>query len=300
MVAEKGPGVKIDTWSALYAEYAILMLMKPYRPLTHTKLDAIADALAVGGPWPGYPLQRMYIDTPGFVAQSSSLFVPEGPWHIHGHANREMARLELLDKEIPTVQAIASATQQAHWAKVGFLADQYGRPVHPYWKQLLTDRRIGLPTGIGMFYRYGPNRSVDSVVYTYTNSNEPTFLLVRQAATGKWGLPGGFVDASDGSLENAARREIAEETGLADLKGVAEVIIQALPMRRRDTLHAWSETVVFVIHADQRYLRTAPLQAGDDADAVGWFTEQEMAQLAMQDTHPPYITYARQFLRLQH
>jgi 8-oxo-dGTP pyrophosphatase MutT (NUDIX family) len=41
----------------------------------------------------------------------------------------------------------------------------------------------------------------------------PCFLLIRDPY-GNWGLPKGHVEDADASLEDAARREVSEETGL--------------------------------------------------------------------------------------
>jgi 8-oxo-dGTP pyrophosphatase MutT (NUDIX family) len=41
----------------------------------------------------------------------------------------------------------------------------------------------------------------------------PRFLLIRDPY-GNWGLPKGHVEDADASLEDAARREVSEETGL--------------------------------------------------------------------------------------
>ena len=49
-------------------------------------------------------------------------------------------------------------------------------------------------------------------------------LLVHHARLGIWVQPGGHVDPADGSLLDAARREILEETGLSAIHPVSEAI----------------------------------------------------------------------------
>src|SRR6266436_8106222 len=60
--------------------------------------------------------------------------------------------------------------------------------------------------------------TVDCVVFGY-DEGELKVLLIQRALEpfkGKWALPGGFVHV-DETLDEAARRELAEEAGLKDV-----------------------------------------------------------------------------------
>ena len=62
-----------------------------------------------------------------------------------------------------------------------------------------------------------PAVTVDIVLLRWRSSSPLEVLLIRRGRApfaGTWALPGGFVDAME-DLEDAARRELAEETGLA-------------------------------------------------------------------------------------
>lgn len=58
-------------------------------------------------------------------------------------------------------------------------------------------------------------------------------LLVHHAKLGRWLQPGGHVDPADHSLEGAARRELEEETGLAQVEslGLFDLDVHRIPER---------------------------------------------------------------------
>lgn len=265
-----------------------------YPPLSSSHLDDIARRLAAMQ-LPGYPPchERLFMHMPGLRLEERILIVPEGPWHITNHPNRQGVDPALLD---PEAAEQVSAERRAAWQTKGLAIDHLGRPIHPYWRQLLRDSRIGLPTGIGMFYRYGPNPIVDSVVYRWKGKT-PEFLLIRQKTSGKWGLPGGFIDAADTSVEAAARRELREESGLDGLEGQGEILWHGLPLRSRDTLNAWTEITVFLFHPDQYDSSGSELVAGDDADRARWVSQSTAASLDLLDTHMAYLALALPRLR---
>ena len=101
-------------------------------------------------------------------------------------------------------------------------------------------------------------------------------LLVRRAikpALGLWTVPGGFVNAWEDPAK-AAARECSEETGLT-----------VSPSKLLDLVpsHEYPGGAGFVIFY-RGQVTSGEMQAGDDADAVGWFGPDELPNIAFEAT----------------
>jgi 8-oxo-dGTP diphosphatase len=105
-------------------------------------------------------------------------------------------------------------------------------------------------------------------------------LLVRrggQPSAGKWSLPGGLVDLGE-RLEDAIRRELAEECGLeVCLLGVAGVVERVV----RDEAGRVRYHYVLVDYAARA--DRAEARAGSDAAEVRWVPVAEVDRLDVTD-----------------
>lgn len=111
-----------------------------------------------------------------------------------------------------------------------------------------------------------PVPTVDIIIETTRTDGQTGIVLIkRRNPPYGWALPGGFVDYGE-SLEEAARREAAEETSLK-IKLVQQFHTYSAP-NRDPRLH--TITTVFIAHA------TGEPQARDDAADIGVFTQEEI------------------------
>ncbi len=118
-----------------------------------------------------------------------------------------------------------------------------------------------------------PALAVDIALF-YRSENRIEVLLIRRGREpfkGRWAFPGGFVD-KDESLDDAASRELFEETGLS---GIHLEQIGAFGDPGRDP-RGHTVSVAFAAVLDHRPAACA----ADDAADAGWHSTRRPPKLA--------------------
>lgn len=124
-------------------------------------------------------------------------------------------------------------------------------------------------------YKYPrPALTVDCVVFGLDDEDLKVLLIQRKQPpfAGSWALPGGFVDM-DETLDEAARRELREETNLST-SYLEQLYTFGAPDRDP------RERVVSVAYYALVNLRDHEIRAASDAQNVGWFSVDELPTLA--------------------
>jgi 8-oxo-dGTP diphosphatase len=134
-----------------------------------------------------------------------------------------------------------------------------------------------------------PALTVDCVIFGFDDADLKVLLIERDLPPfrGKWALPGGFVHV-DETLDEAARRELVEETALK------EVFLEQLYTfgnLKRDP----RERVVSVAYFALVALHQHVPRAATDARAALWFGVSELPSLAFD--HAQIVAAAVQRLR---
>jgi len=134
-----------------------------------------------------------------------------------------------------------------------------------------------------------PALTVDCVVFGY-DSEELKVLLIQRGLepfAGKWALPGGFVHL-DETLDDAARRELREETNVSDLYLEQLYTFGAVARDPR-------ERVVSVGYYALVDLFHHKLNAATDARDTAWFAVDDTPPLSFD--HEQILVMAHQRLR---
>lgn len=149
-----------------------------------------------------------------------------------------------------------------------------------------------------------PSVTVDLVVFTMSHETLNLLLIQRGTAPylGHWALPGGFVNVGNGhteqgeSIEDAAHRELEEETGLPRrtvyLKQLKTFGAPYRDPRERVITVAWTALVP--------PNRIREIRGGSDAKTAAWYAVNKLPSLAFD--HLDIVEEAIQHLRqtLQH
>ena len=144
-----------------------------------------------------------------------------------------------------------------------------------------------MPRGKYVYEYPRPAVTVDIVIVT--REKKPRVLLVRrrhEPYQGLWATPGGFIEM-DESLDDAARRELFEETGVR-LKKLVQLHTFGDP--KRDP-RGRNIAVAYLALVEPDDLDPC---AGDDAAEVGWFSLARPPKLAFD--HKDILAAARKYL----
>ena len=129
--------------------------------------------------------------------------------------------------------------------------------------------------------------TIDIVAFCNSDNKINVLLIKRKndPFKGQWAIPGGFVDENE-NLENAAKREFAEETGIK-VKTIEQV--RAFGEPGRDP-RGRIISIAFLSWLDCK----EELVAGDDAAEAKWFKLEELPDLAFD--HAEIIKAAENYL----
>jgi len=129
-----------------------------------------------------------------------------------------------------------------------------------------------------------PSVTVDLVIFTVIDSDLKVLLIKRGGHPYKdcWAVPGGFVKVGDGyddqgeSLEEAAERELVEETGIEVTKH--EVYLEQLYTFGKPGRDPRMRVISVAYYALVRPGLAHVVQAGTDASEAEWVSVNEMGE----------------------
>jgi 8-oxo-dGTP diphosphatase len=136
-----------------------------------------------------------------------------------------------------------------------------------------------------------PSVTVDVVIFSILEEDLKVLLIKRKIwpCEGMWAIPGGFVQMAE-SLEAAAHRELAEETGVTSESAYLEQLYTFGQPDRDPRTRVITVAYFALVSAD----KINP-HATSDAEDVGWFSVYKLPPLAFD--HADILNYALTRLR---
>jgi len=136
-----------------------------------------------------------------------------------------------------------------------------------------------------------PSVTVDVVIFSILDDQLIVLLIKRKIwpHEGMWAIPGGFVEMEE-SLDNAAYRELAEETNVTAEQVYLEQLYTFGEPGRDPRTRVITVTYFALVGADK-----VDPQAADDAEDVCWYSVYDLPSLAFD--HAEILDYALTRLR---
>lgn len=261
--------------------------------------DAELRELAHDEPLPGYPemSDRWRISTKKWddMDETGVITVPDGPWNITNHPDREGMRteeLELADEHT------VDPRQTAKWRAEGLLVSDRGFPIHPLGRLGVTGTLengtlpIGMATGLGRHLQPGPI-AIGNLAVSRGDEDDLEYAVVSTPRRTKNGVkyrlsfPGGYAKPGE-TVEEACLREGDEEANLgviAEITGnplgsIVRRIVKLSPsLGGPNTLNAWlDEHFAFAEAPNSHAIRSLQLQTSDprEVSSVLWVSEARL------------------------
>ena len=167
------------------------------------------------------------------------------------------------------------------------LAFEHAKFIKEYYQFLKPYKETAKTYDAGKYEK--PSVTVDILIFTVKEHDLKVLLVKRKAwpFKGYWAVPGGFIGI-DESLEEGAKRELMEETGVKDVY-LEQLFTFGEPKRDPRT------RVISVAYYALLASETLRLQAATDVSDVNWFSVKSIPKLAFD--HEKILSYALKRIR---